>query len=243
MGRPAGSRRRERSSHPEPRAPSSPRTSKSPPRSPAPTPRPTPTAGHPRDARTASPATAPKWLLGHWTDQDGDPVDLDTSMRAHAHVEDHIRRLKDSGLCRFPFTDLDANRAWLATVCFAADLVRWFQLVCVTAPLARAEPETLRWRLWHAPPGSSTTPDETSSASSTAGPTRRRSSPPTSASPPSADRRPQARQHRRMLTSARTSDDHGTPNTACRPPPAMPRTPQPRNHPTSAHRITRPDFS
>jgi Transposase DDE domain group 1 len=27
-----------------------------------------------------------------------------------------IRRLKDSGLCRFPFTSLDANRAWLATV-------------------------------------------------------------------------------------------------------------------------------
>jgi hypothetical protein len=88
---------------------------------------------------------------GHWTDQDGDPVDLDTSMRAHAHVEDHIRRLKDSGLCRFPFRDADANRAWLAVVCFAADLVRWFQLLCLTGPLARAEPKTLRWRLWHAP--------------------------------------------------------------------------------------------
>jgi hypothetical protein len=62
----------------------------------------------------------------HWTDQTGDPVDLDTSMRAHAHVENHIRRLKDSGLCRFPFTDRAANEAWLAVVCFAADLVRWF---------------------------------------------------------------------------------------------------------------------
>lgn len=88
---------------------------------------------------------------GHWTDQDGDPVALDTSMRAHAHVEDHIRRLKDSGLCRFPFRDGDANRAWLAVVCFAADLVRWFQLLCVTGHLASAEPKTLRWRLWHAP--------------------------------------------------------------------------------------------
>ena len=88
---------------------------------------------------------------GHWTDQHGDPVNLDTSMRAHAHVEDHIRRLKDSGLCRFPFTNGDANQAWLAVVCFAADLVRWFQLLCVTGPLARAEPKTLRWRLWHAP--------------------------------------------------------------------------------------------
>ncbi|MGH9258462.1 MAG: transposase, partial [Acidimicrobiales bacterium] len=88
---------------------------------------------------------------GHYTDQAGDPVTLDATMRAHAHVEDHIRRLKDSGLCRFPFTDLDANRAWLATVCFAGDLVRWFQLLCLTGHLARAEPKTLRWRLWHAP--------------------------------------------------------------------------------------------
>lgn len=88
---------------------------------------------------------------GHWTDQPGNPVDLDTSMRAHAHVENHIRRLKDSGLCRFPFSNAAANQAWLAVVCFAADLVRWFQLLCLTGHLARAEPKTLRWRLWHAP--------------------------------------------------------------------------------------------
>jgi Transposase DDE domain group 1 len=72
-------------------------------------------------------------------------------MRAHAHVEDHIRRLKDSGLCRFPFVDLDANRARLAIVAFAADLVRWFQLDCLDGPLAVAEPKTLRWQLWHTP--------------------------------------------------------------------------------------------
>jgi hypothetical protein len=88
---------------------------------------------------------------GHWTDQDGDAVTLDATMRAHAHVEDHIRRLKDSGLCRFPFTDLDANRAWLATVCHADALGRWFQLLCLVGDLGRAEPKTLRWRLWHAP--------------------------------------------------------------------------------------------
>jgi Transposase DDE domain group 1 len=88
---------------------------------------------------------------GHYTDQAGDPVVLDVTMRAHAHVEDHIARLKDSGLCRFPFSDLDANRAWLATVCHAADLVRWFQLLCLAGHLARAEPKALRWRLWHTP--------------------------------------------------------------------------------------------
>jgi len=88
---------------------------------------------------------------GHYTDQAGTPVALDTTMRAHARVEDHIRRLKASGLERFPFTDLAANQAWLQTVAHAADLVRWFQLLCVTGPLAAAEPKTLRWRLWHTP--------------------------------------------------------------------------------------------
>ena len=50
---------------------------------------------------------------GHYTDNTGDPVELDAHMRDHAHVEDHIKRLKDSGLERFPFTDPDANRAWM----------------------------------------------------------------------------------------------------------------------------------
>jgi hypothetical protein len=105
---------------------------------------------HPGAQQTLLPSTQFRYW-GHWTDQTGDPVTLDATMRAHAHVEDHIRRLKDSGLCRFPFTDLDANRAWLAVVCFAGDLVRWFQLLCLSGQLARAEPKTLRWRLWHAP--------------------------------------------------------------------------------------------
>ncbi|MGH9095105.1 MAG: IS1380 family transposase [Acidimicrobiales bacterium] len=88
---------------------------------------------------------------GHYTDADGEAVALDAHMRAHAHVEDHIRRLKDSGLERFPFADLDANRAWLALVRFGADLVRWFQLLCLSGAAAAAEPKALRWGLWHAP--------------------------------------------------------------------------------------------
>ncbi len=88
---------------------------------------------------------------GHYTDAGGDAVDLDVHMRAHAHVEDNIRRLKDSGAQRFPFTDIDANRAWLAVVCFADGLVRWFQQLCLTGVLAIAEPKTLRWGLWHTP--------------------------------------------------------------------------------------------
>ncbi len=64
---------------------------------------------------------------GQYTDAAGEPVALDVHMRAHAHVEDNIRRLKDSGAQRFPFTDIDANSNWLAVVWFADALVRWFQ--------------------------------------------------------------------------------------------------------------------
>jgi hypothetical protein len=88
---------------------------------------------------------------GHYTDAEGDPVALDAHMRAHAHVEDHIQRLKDSGAKRFPFTDIVANRAWLAVVCFADALVRWFQLLCLTGAFAVAAPKTLRWSIWHTP--------------------------------------------------------------------------------------------
>jgi hypothetical protein len=88
---------------------------------------------------------------GHYTDSDGDPVELDRHMRAHAHVEDNIRRLKDSAASRFPFCDFTANSAWLAVVCMADTLVRWFQHLCLAGTLAVAEPKTLRWALWHTP--------------------------------------------------------------------------------------------
>jgi hypothetical protein len=88
---------------------------------------------------------------GHYSDQDGDPVELDQTMRAHAHVELHIARLKDSGLLAFPFSDLEANRTWMASVMMAADLVRWFQLLCLDGNWAKAQPKALRWGLFHAP--------------------------------------------------------------------------------------------
>lgn len=88
---------------------------------------------------------------GHYTDQKGTPAELDRQMRAHAHVEDHIQRLKDSGLERFPFTSFEANQAWVQVVSWAAVLVAWFQLLCLTGELARAKPKRLRWTLWHAP--------------------------------------------------------------------------------------------
>ncbi len=68
-------------------------------------------------------------------------------MRAHARAEDHIRRLKASGLERLPFSNLEANQAWLALR--RRPGARWFQLLCLAGRLAAAEPKTLRWELWH----------------------------------------------------------------------------------------------
>lgn len=88
---------------------------------------------------------------GFYTDRDGDPRALDRTMRAHAHVEQHICRLKDSGLTRFPFTSFEANATWMMTVALAADLVRWFQLLCCDGTWSDARPKALRWGIFHAP--------------------------------------------------------------------------------------------
>jgi len=37
------------------------------------------------------------------------------------------------------------------TVTLAADLLRWFQLVCLTGTWTNARPKTLRWAILHAP--------------------------------------------------------------------------------------------
>ena len=105
---------------------------------------------HPGAQRSLFPSLEFRYW-GFYTDQPGDPVDLDATMRAHAHVEQHIQRLKDSGLCRFPFNDFHANQAWLMTVALAADLLRWFQLLCLTGPWTNARPKALRWAILHTP--------------------------------------------------------------------------------------------
>lgn len=87
---------------------------------------------------TSATAAAGAPYSGHYTDATGEPVNLDVHMRA-APVEDNIRRLKDSGAERFPFTDFDANRVWLAVV-LADGLMRRFQQLCLTGILSVAEP-------------------------------------------------------------------------------------------------------
>ena len=61
---------------------------------------------------------------GFYTDAAGDPAELDAHMRAHAHIEDTIARLKDSGLARMPFRDFDANSAWANLVALSLALSR-----------------------------------------------------------------------------------------------------------------------
>ena len=56
---------------------------------------------HPGAQRSLFPALDYRYW-GFYTDCEGDPVALDATMRAHAHVEQHIQRLKDSGLCDSP---------------------------------------------------------------------------------------------------------------------------------------------
>jgi hypothetical protein len=105
---------------------------------------------HPGAQRSLFPAFDYR-CWGFYTDQDGDPRELDRTMRAHAHVEQHICRLKDSGLTRFPFTSFEANATWMMTVVLAADLVRWFQLLCCSGTWRDARPKALRWGIFHAP--------------------------------------------------------------------------------------------
>ena len=105
---------------------------------------------HPGAQRSLFPSLEFRYW-GFYTDALGSPVELDATMRAHAHVENHIARLKDSGLCRMPFTSFAANASWLMTVAMSADLVRWFQLLCLDGSWVNARPKAMRWGIFHAP--------------------------------------------------------------------------------------------
>lgn len=85
------------------------------------------------------------------TNSDGDPAELDRRHRAHARVEDWVKRLKDCGLTRMPFGDFSPNAAWTLVVALASNLSGWTQRLHFDGDLAKAAPKTLRWRILHAP--------------------------------------------------------------------------------------------
>jgi hypothetical protein len=83
------------------------------------------------------------------TDRSGDVRDLDAFHRQHARVEDRIRDAKDLGLGNLPFASFACNEVWLLLTQLAQDLLAWAQQLLLSGDLARAEPKTLRYRLWH----------------------------------------------------------------------------------------------
>jgi hypothetical protein len=74
---------------------------------------------------------------------------IDAGHRVHARVEDVIRTGKDTGLGHFPSRDYGLNKAWLDASMTACILLSWLRLLALDGKLAKAEPKTLRYRLFH----------------------------------------------------------------------------------------------
>ena len=74
---------------------------------------------------------------------------LEARHRVHARVEDGVRTAKPTGLRRLPSKAWGINEAWCQVVALAVDLLAWLRHLTLDGDLARAEPETLRYRLLH----------------------------------------------------------------------------------------------
>jgi hypothetical protein len=81
------------------------------------------------------------------------PQWLDVLHRAHAVVEDRVRTNKAMGLRNLPSKSWTTNTGWILAANLAADLDAWTRLLGLhhIEDLADAEPDTLRYRLWHLP--------------------------------------------------------------------------------------------
>ncbi|WBB94896.1 IS1380 family transposase [Solwaraspora sp. WMMA2080] len=75
----------------------------------------------------------------------------DARHRVHARVEDDVRTTKDTGLGHLPSKQWQVNKAWCAAVTIAVDLTAWMRLYALTGALAKAEPKTLRYRIFQTP--------------------------------------------------------------------------------------------
>lgn len=78
---------------------------------------------------------------------------LDVLHRHHAVVEDHVRTNKAMGLHNLPSKSWQINEAWMLSANLAADLDAWLRLLTLhdQQDLADAEPDTMRFRLYHLP--------------------------------------------------------------------------------------------
>ncbi|WP_420824432.1 transposase [Streptomyces seoulensis] len=78
---------------------------------------------------------------------------LDALHRHHAVVEDQVKTNKAMGLHNLPSKSWQVNEAWMLTCNLAADLHAWLRLLTLhdQDDLADAEPDTMRFRLYHLP--------------------------------------------------------------------------------------------
>jgi hypothetical protein len=78
---------------------------------------------------------------------------IDALRREHAVVEDRVRTQKAMGLRNLPSKCWQVNRGWVLAACIAADPAAWCRLLGLydQDDLKDAEPDTLRYRLWHLP--------------------------------------------------------------------------------------------
>jgi hypothetical protein len=76
---------------------------------------------------------------------------LDGRHRVHARVEDHFRWGNDTGAKRLPSKKFAVNAAWYHLHGIAADLSAWLKLLGCSGHLARAEPRTLQFQIFHTP--------------------------------------------------------------------------------------------
>jgi hypothetical protein len=82
------------------------------------------------------------------------PQYIDVLHREHAVVETGgVRTAKAMGLRNLPSKTWQVNRGWVIAANIAADLTAWARLLGFhdCADLREAEPDTLRYRVWHLP--------------------------------------------------------------------------------------------
>jgi hypothetical protein len=82
------------------------------------------------------------------------PQYIDVIHREHAVVEtDGVRTAKSMGLRNLPSKTWQVNCGWVLAANIAADLAAWNRLLGFhdCADLKEAEPDTLRYRVWHLP--------------------------------------------------------------------------------------------
>ena len=82
------------------------------------------------------------------------PQYIDVAHREHAVVETGgVRTAKAMGLRNLPSKSWQVNRGWVIAANIAADLTAWTRLLgfCDDEELRDADPDTLRYRVWHIP--------------------------------------------------------------------------------------------